>query len=76
MVGAAKMGMDIRLVAPKAYWPNDALVATCQEIAKQTGAKITLTEEVQEGVKAVISFIPMYGFRWVKPRMLGMSGWR
>lgn len=51
MVGAAKMGMDIRLVAPKAYWPNDALVATCQEIAKQTGAKITLTEEVQEGVK-------------------------
>ncbi|NOE56270.1 ornithine carbamoyltransferase [Vibrio cholerae] len=51
MVGAAKMGMDIRLVAPKAYWPNDALVATCQEIAKQTSAKITLTEEVQEGVK-------------------------
>ncbi|WP_217526520.1 ornithine carbamoyltransferase [Vibrio cholerae] len=51
MVGAAKMGMDIRLVAPKAYWPNDTLVATCQEIAKQTGAKITLTEEVQEGVK-------------------------
>ncbi|WP_179876476.1 ornithine carbamoyltransferase [Vibrio cholerae] len=51
MVGAAKMGMDIRLVAPKAYWPNEALVATCQEIAKKTGAKITLTEEVQEGVK-------------------------
>lgn len=51
MVGAAKMGMDIRLVAPKAYWPNDTLVATCQEIAKQTGAKITLTEDVHEGVK-------------------------
>lgn len=51
MVGAAKMGMDIRLVAPKAYWPNEELVATCQEIAKQTGAKITLTEEVHEGVK-------------------------
>ncbi|MGL4191538.1 MAG: ornithine carbamoyltransferase [Vibrio sp.] len=51
MVGAAKMGMDIRLIAPKAYWPNDALVATCQQIAKQTGAKITLSEEVQQGVK-------------------------
>ena len=51
MVGAAKMGMDIRLVAPKAFWPEEALVATCQEIARQTGAKITLTENVEEGVK-------------------------
>ncbi|WGW00728.1 ornithine carbamoyltransferase [Vibrio sp. YMD68] len=51
MVGAAKMGMDIRLVAPKEYWPEEKLVATCQEIAHQTGAKITLTENVEEGVK-------------------------
>lgn len=51
MVGAAKMGMDIRLVAPKQFWPEEALVATCQAIAKQTGAKITLTENVAEGVK-------------------------
>lgn len=50
MVGAAKMGMDIRLVAPKAYWPEEELVAQCQEIAKLTGAKITLTENVDEGV--------------------------
>ncbi|MDE1313186.1 ornithine carbamoyltransferase [Vibrio aestuarianus] len=51
MVGAAKMGMDIRLVAPKQFWPEEALVATCQTIAKQTGAKIALTENVEEGVK-------------------------
>ncbi|MEZ9230016.1 ornithine carbamoyltransferase [Vibrio amylolyticus] len=51
MVGAAKMGMDIRLVAPKEFWPEEPLVATCQEIATQTGAKITLTENVEEGVK-------------------------
>ncbi|MGD8111892.1 ornithine carbamoyltransferase [Vibrio sp. NTOU-M3] len=51
LVGAAKMGMDIRLVAPKAYWPEEELVTTCQSIAKQTGAKITLTENVEEGVK-------------------------
>ncbi|AXN03201.1 ornithine carbamoyltransferase [Vibrio anguillarum] len=51
MVGAAKMGMDIRLVAPKQFWPEASLVTTCQEIAKQTGAKITLTENVQEGVQ-------------------------
>ena len=53
MVGAAKMGMDIRLVAPKAFWPEEALVAQCREIAWETGAKITLTEEVAEGVANV-----------------------
>ncbi|MCF1517452.1 ornithine carbamoyltransferase subunit F, partial [Escherichia coli] len=51
MVGAAKMGMDIRLVAPKAFWPDRQLVDTCQSIAQQTGASITLTEDVAEGVK-------------------------
>ncbi|MDI3526703.1 MAG: ornithine carbamoyltransferase [Tenuifilum sp.] len=51
MVGAAKMGMDFRACAPKACWPSEELVKTCQEIAKQTGAKITLTENVEEGVK-------------------------
>ncbi|EDK28239.1 ornithine carbamoyltransferase [Vibrionales bacterium SWAT-3] len=51
LVGAAKMGMDIRLVAPKAFWPEDQLVEECQAIAQSTGAKITLTEDVAEGVK-------------------------
>lgn len=50
MVGAAKMGMDIRLVAPKSFWPEQELVTTCQAIAQHTGAKITLTESVAEGV--------------------------
>ncbi len=53
MVGAAKMGMDFRAVAPKKLWPEEALVAQCQEIAKETGATITLTESVDEGVKGV-----------------------
>jgi ornithine carbamoyltransferase len=53
MVGAAKMGMDFRAVAPKKLWPEAALVAQCQEIAKETGATITLTESVDEGVKGV-----------------------
>ncbi|QUM75018.1 ornithine carbamoyltransferase [Moritella sp. 24] len=51
LVGAAKMGMDIRLVAPEAFWPDAELVAQCREIAMETGAKITLTEDVQEGVQ-------------------------
>jgi len=51
LVGAAKMGMDIRLVAPKAFCPEEHLVKECQAIAQSTGAKITLTEDVAEGVK-------------------------
>ena len=51
LVGAAKMGMDIRLVAPKAFWPEEQLVEECQAITQSTGAKITLTEDVAEGVK-------------------------
>lgn len=53
MVGAAKMGMDFRAVAPKACWPTEDLVETCRQIAKETGASITLTENVEEGVKGV-----------------------
>ena len=53
MVGAAKMGMDFRAVAPKEYWPNEKLVEECRKIAAETGAKITLTENVEEGVKGV-----------------------
>lgn len=51
MVGAAKMGMDIRLIAPKGHLPEDDLVSQCQEIAKETGAKITLTHDALSGVK-------------------------
>ncbi len=53
MVGAAKMGMDFRSVAPKEFHPSEELVARCNEIAKETGAKITVTENVDEGVKGV-----------------------
>ncbi|OCG63293.1 ornithine carbamoyltransferase [Gilliamella sp. Fer4-1] len=53
MEGAALMGMEIRLVAPKACQPEADLVQKCQDIAKTTGAKIILTEEVAKGVKDV-----------------------
>lgn len=53
MEGAALMGMDIRLVAPKSSWPESELVNRCQEIAKKTGAKITLTEDIASGVEQV-----------------------
>jgi ornithine carbamoyltransferase len=51
LVGAAKMGMDFRSVAPESVQPSDELVATAKEIATQTGAKITVTDDVDSGVK-------------------------
>ena len=51
MVGAAKLGMDFRIVAPKELYPDEALIEKCQEIAKSTGAKLTFTEDVTAGVK-------------------------
>ncbi len=51
LVGAAKMGMDFRSVAPRNLQQNPQLVDQAREIAKETGARITLTEDVDEGVR-------------------------
>ncbi len=51
MVGAAKMGMDFRIVAPESMYPEKELIEKCKEIAKETGAKLTFTPDVKEGVK-------------------------
>lgn len=51
MVGGVKMGMDVRIVAPKALQPDAELVATCRKIAEETGAKLTVTDDVVAGVK-------------------------
>ncbi len=53
MVGGAKMGMNVRLCAPKVNWPEEELVKKCKSIANETGAKIALTDKVEEGVKGV-----------------------
>ena len=47
------MGMDVRLCGPKENWPEEKLVKKCRAIAEQTGAKITLTDKVEQGVKGV-----------------------
>ena len=51
MVGGCKMGMDVRIVAPKSLWPDPELVETCRRIAAETGATLTLTDDVDAGVK-------------------------
>lgn len=51
MIGAAKMGMDFRAIAPKNLQPDVALVKEAKKIAKETGAKIMVTDSVAKGVK-------------------------
>ena len=51
MVGAAKMGMHFVACAPKKYFPNAALVQECLKIAKETGATLEFTEDVDKAVK-------------------------
>ncbi len=53
LVGAAKMGMDFRAAAPKELQPSDELVDACMEIASKTGAKIKITDNVDDAVKEV-----------------------
>jgi len=51
MIGASKMGMTFYGVAPKELWPSEELVNKCKEICKETGGKVVLTEDVNEGAK-------------------------
>ena len=51
LVTSAKLGLDYRMVGPKELWPNEQLREKCAEIAKETGAKLTFTEDVKVGTK-------------------------
>ncbi len=53
MIGSAKMGLNFTGVAPKELWPEEELVNKCLEIAKETGATITFTEDKMKGTKDV-----------------------
>ena len=51
MIGCAKLGMNFTACTSKEYFPNEELVSYCREIGKETGAVITLTEDVMAGTK-------------------------
>ncbi len=51
MIGAAKMGMDVRLAGPQECWPKPEMLETAQAIAQETGANITVTEDAQAAVR-------------------------
>ncbi|HEU6446401.1 MAG TPA: ornithine carbamoyltransferase [Gaiellaceae bacterium] len=51
LVGGAKLGMSVRIAAPRSLWPTDDVVALARSVARETGAEITLTENVEEAVR-------------------------
>lgn len=53
LVGASKMGMDLRFAAPVSLQPEKSLVEKCKKIASKTGAKILITDDVKSAVKGV-----------------------
>ncbi|MBV4494013.1 ornithine carbamoyltransferase [Pseudomonas sp. SWRI12] len=52
MIGA-KLGMDVRIGAPKALWPHQDFIDQCQAFAAESGARLTITEDPREAVKGV-----------------------
>ena len=53
MVMGCKMGVDVRLCAPRSLWPAEDLIETCRQIAAETGARLLLTDDVDQGVRGV-----------------------
>ncbi len=51
LIGGVKLGMDVRFAAPKDLQPDAKLVETCKKIAEETGAKITITDDIETAVK-------------------------
>jgi ornithine carbamoyltransferase len=51
LIAGAKLGMDVRIASPKSLWPGEEIVESARSIASETGAQITITEDVAEGVR-------------------------
>ncbi|MCT4687245.1 ornithine carbamoyltransferase [Vallitalea sp.] len=53
MIGASKMGMDFRIVSPKELFPEQELVTKAEVYANESGASITVTDSIEEGISDV-----------------------
>jgi ornithine carbamoyltransferase len=51
MITGCKLGMDVRICAPQELWPTEVLVETARRVAQETGATLTLTADIDEGVR-------------------------
>ena len=53
LVNGALLGADVRIVAPRELWPDEECIEAARQVARSTGARVTLTESVEEGVAGV-----------------------
>ncbi len=60
MIGCAKMGLDFVACAPKAYWPDPALVEKCKTFAERSGAAITLSESTDAAAGADVIYTDVW----------------
>ena len=51
LVGGAKLGMDVRIAGPRSLWPRDEIIELAESVADETGAKVTVTEQIAEAVR-------------------------
>jgi ornithine carbamoyltransferase len=51
LIGGTKLGMDVRIASPRSLWPGDEIVDLAHSVARDTGAKITITEDVGAAVR-------------------------
>jgi ornithine carbamoyltransferase len=51
LIAGAKLGMDVRIASPKSLWPRDEITELANSIAEETGAQITITDDVSEAVR-------------------------
>lgn len=51
LVTGALLGMDVRIVAPRSLWPDDSVVAAARKLAEGSGARVTLTDDIADGVR-------------------------
>lgn len=72
LVGA-KMGMDVRIGAPKEYWPSQELIDMCREFAKASALRSRLPMTRKPRSKALISSIQIFGSRWASPKKFGTN---
>ena len=50
-IGAAKVGMEMRIASPRTLWPDPDFIAHFEEVSKETGARLTVTESVEDAAK-------------------------
>ena len=75
LIGGAKLGMDVRIAAPKSLWPSDESSSLGRRRSPPRRARtITITDDVAEAVAAATSCSPTSGSRWASRRRSGRSG--